>query len=143
MKDLDNYAFKDCIGFARLIVFDEDVSHIINSRASTEAFFIKQYKEEHNGEEPDPELIKQQLNGYLPKISVKNEIAAWNLITSVVDACLAKYPTTIEEDIELLKQDESTNTLGFNKRNCILYRKGEKQVLNSLKDVSKRVDEMV
>lgn len=42
---------------------------------------------------------------------------------------MARYPTTLQEDIDLLAKDDTENTLGFNKRNCILFRKGEKEVL--------------
>ena len=51
---------------------------------------------------------------------------------------MKKYPTSIEEDIELLK-DES---LTFNKKNCIMYRKSEKDILRYLMDCCDRVNEL-
>lgn len=41
----------------------------------------------------------------------------------------------MDEDTAILKEDdENGNKLGFNKRNCVLYRKGEKVILHFLKD---------
>ena len=39
---------------------------------------------------------------------------------------IAKYPTTLEEDYEILKRDD----LSFNNRNWVLMRSGEKEILN-------------
>ena len=38
---------------------------------------------------------------------------------------LLKYPTTYEEDLEILKDEN----LSFVKRNCVLFRSGEKEIL--------------
>lgn len=38
---------------------------------------------------------------------------------------LARYPTSYEEDMELLKRPNLT----FNERNCVLFRSGEKEIL--------------
>jgi len=46
---------------------------------------------------------------------------------------MAKYPTTIEEDVELLEKDKANGELGPIKRNCVLYRKQEKVILLFLK----------
>ena len=38
---------------------------------------------------------------------------------------LSRYPTTLEEDIEILQRENLT----FNERNCTLFRSGEKEIL--------------
>ena len=58
----------------------------------------------------------------------------WAYVSGVVDQALAKFSTTIEEDAAILERDNENNTLGFNKRNCVLYRKGEKAVLHFFKE---------
>ena len=48
------------------------------------------------------EKLDNAFKGYLPMISLENEVAAWSHISKVVDKALAKYPTTMEEDYEIL-----------------------------------------
>ena len=38
---------------------------------------------------------------------------------------LARYPQSLEEDMEILKRTDLT----FNERNCTLFRSGEKEIL--------------
>ena len=70
--------------------------------------------------------------GHIPAFSPENELAAWQYIAKVSRAALSKYRTTCDEDDDLLDKDERRNKLGIAKRNCILYRKGEKVILNYL-----------
>jgi hypothetical protein len=50
----------------------------------------------------------------------------------------------MEEDEKILAQDDQDgNKLGFNKRNCVLYRKGEKVILHFLKDCASRVKKLM
>jgi len=78
------------------------------------------------------------------KISKENETAVWNLIDRVCDNALEQYKTTLDQDEEILKiDDEDGGQLGFNKRNCVLYRKGEKVILHFLKDCAQRVAKLV
>lgn len=51
-----------------------------------------------------------------------------------MDKALDKYPNSLEEDILILEQDTKENNLSNNEKNCILYRKIEKQILNTFKD---------
>lgn len=64
--------------------------------------------------------------------SVANERKVFESIKQLCEAALQKYPTTLEQDIEALK-DES---LTFNHSNCILFRSGEKEILHFLIDFS-------
>jgi len=49
----------------------------------------------------------------------------------------------LEEDNAILEKDDKEDSLGFNKRNCVLYRKGEKVILHFLKDCASRVYKLV
>jgi protein-histidine N-methyltransferase len=60
--------------------------------------------------------------------SIENEIGAWRLIDQAATATLKGYSTSILEDIQLLKDQNLTT----NQRNCIIYRKSEKEILQYL-----------
>ena len=81
--------------------------------------------------------------GYLPKYSKENELAAWKHIAKVCRAARSKYPTTYEEDVEILERDRKKKKLGVAKTNCILYRKGEKVILNYLIECAEKVERVV
>jgi len=61
----------------------------------------------------------------LPHLSIRNEKKVLNRIKEEAVAAYKKYPTTYEEDLELLKNPN----LSFNESNCLLYRSGEKKIL--------------
>ena len=73
-----------------------------------------------NNHNQNTKSSEDAFHGYLPIVSVQNEIAAWKLISDTVDESLAKYPTTLDQDFELLKQNPSVLTP--NQRNCIKFR---------------------
>jgi len=64
--------------------------------------------------------------GRAPIISPAAEIRMWNYISQRMDTALAAYPTTLQEDEELLDQDDAEQCLFGNERTCVLYRLGEK-----------------
>ena len=72
-------------------------------------------------------------SGEFQKASKESELEAWQYIAKLCDLTLERYPTTLEEDIELLESDDISSFLGHNKRNCVLLRKGEKEILHFLK----------
>jgi hypothetical protein len=43
--------------------------------------------------------------GYLPCISKGNEASAWKYIDKVCNEALGKYPTTLEQDVEIIEKD--------------------------------------
>mmetsp|Transcript_7199 Transcript_7199/g.5468 ORF Transcript_7199/g.5468 Transcript_7199/m.5468 type:complete len:96 (-) Transcript_7199:55-342(-) len=47
---------------------------------------------------------------------------------------LQHYPTTYEEDLEVLKREDLT----FKERNCVLYRSGEKEILHFFIETSSK-----
>ena len=55
---------------------------------------------------------------------------------------LSKYPNTLQEDIEILKRNSEENNLTFNEKNCIMIRKGEKQILQYLVSCADKVSEL-
>eukprot|EP00826_Nyctotherus_ovalis_P056957 TRINITY_DN7776_c0_g1_i5.p1 TRINITY_DN7776_c0_g1~~TRINITY_DN7776_c0_g1_i5.p1 ORF type:complete len:558 (+),score=117.68 TRINITY_DN7776_c0_g1_i5:94-1767(+) len=69
---------------------------------------------------------------YIPPVSVKNETAVLNKVLDICGELLGKYPTTYEEDAEMLKGNELTS----NQRNCVIMRQGEKKILLNLIDLA-------
>ena len=69
----------------------------------------------------------------VPTISKRNERRVWERIRAMSQEALARYPHTLEEDMEMLNQDTPEySNLTFNGRNCILFRSGEKEILHFL-----------
>lgn len=52
---------------------------------------------------------------------------------------LSRYPTTLEEDMEILKRTDLT----FNERNCTLFRSGEKEILVFLIEMADYVNNLL
>ena len=47
--------------------------------------------------------LERALKGHIPAISITNEIETWMFIKKVGKDNLAKYPTTLDQDLKLLK----------------------------------------
>lgn len=77
--------------------------------------------------------------GIIDASTFENEVRAWNFLENIVDQTLANYPTSLAEDIALLEADDTEKTLGFNTRNCIMYRKLDKQLLAYWQDTINKV----
>jgi rubisco large subunit methyltransferase-like protein/SET domain-containing protein len=81
-----------------------------------------------HGTGPELDLIKSAAD---PRARVKQPLSPANekkVVQAFVATChrlLAAYETTLEEDERLLKE----GGLSFNARNCVLLRRGEKQIL--------------
>jgi len=88
---------------------------------------------------PDGVDADPTFRGHMAVVSLDNEESVWRTIEDAVDAALAKYPTTLDEDREILDEDKTENALGKNKTNCILFRMSEKMVLLQIKDWADKV----
>ena len=51
---------------------------------------------------------------------------AWKHVKTMVNKPLASYPTTFDEDVEILKKSD----LKFNKKMAVIFRKNEKNLLH-------------
>lgn len=89
-KDLSKPGTEHLIAFARYVVLLQTDIHRINVSKLTYS------KEKKDGDEWD---------GHIDAFCLENEIAAWRYINKAADAALAKYPTLLEEDLEILDKD--------------------------------------
>ena len=135
------------IQFSRYIVFNDDLAHLYLAKTEAVNEFIKKKnenkKDDDSDQDPDDIDVQDAFKGHLLKLSKENETAVWKLIDQVCDNALAKYTTTSAEDVAILAKDDEDGALGFNRRNCVLYRKGEKAILEFLKDCAQRVFKLV
>lgn len=74
-------------------------------------------------------------------VSYRNETAAHNHLTDVLEEQLRAYPTSIEEDRDALSNDEGNMTI--NQRNALIHVMGEKIVLNDWISVVKERSSLV
>ena len=75
--------------------------------------------------------------------SKQNEMAAWKHIKKLAEEALKRYPTTLDEDLEILARDSNERTLSNNIRNCIIYRKSEKAILHFLKECAAKAENLM
>ena len=64
-------------------------------------------------------------------VSLENELQVWNLLECVAKIALSQYPTTINEDKELVEEYEQKKHLSFNHINCIKFIITEKKILHN------------
>ena len=92
--------------------------------------------------EKDTEKLKHAFRGLLPPCGVEVELKTWLYIKQFTQQTLTKYPNTLQEDIEIVKKDEAENNLTFNEKNCVLIRKGEKEILEYLVSCADKAAEL-
>ena len=98
------------LGYLRFIEFDGNFNNIIKCFSPT----IKDIK--------TCKSMNRELQ--LSAVSIKNEKQMLNKLKEIAEKCLNKFPQTYEEDIKLLENTD----LSFNKRNCLIFRSGEKKI---------------
>ena len=58
---------------------------------------------------------------------IENEVMMLKELKRICECALAMYPTTLNEDYEMLRSKEGNMTV--NERNCVVIRRDEKEVL--------------
>ena len=91
----------------------------------------------------ESDIVQNMFDGRLEPISIDNELAAWNVIDKTCDKGLRRFSTTLQQDTQILKQDDEEHTLSFNKRNCILFRKGEKEIFHFYKECNVKINKLL
>ena len=57
------------------------------------------------------------------------ELRVWQRFYQRVRDFLPRYPTTLQDDLDMLERDKKENNLTVNERNIIILRATEKQLL--------------
>ena len=79
-------------------------------------------------------LPTPDFKGHLDPISSDIEVNLWRAVDVLADKALANYGVDANRTKELLEINESQKLLSDNQRNCLVYIRGERKVLNFLKD---------
>ena len=123
------------LSFLRFVEFDENIALMYQIKAQWE-----QRRRPHNNLDSDDSEPSQQFEATeIPFISKRNEGLAWKKIKKMCEAGMSEYPTTKEEDEEILKREDLT----FNQRNCVLFRHGEKEILTFLIDMADLMEKIL
>jgi len=88
-------------------------------------------------EELEP-LIKATSLIKIDPISIRNEAAAMRLVAKEAENVLNGFDTSLEEDNKLLASENLT----MNIRNCVLMRRGEKEILHAYIDLAERINQV-
>ena len=64
--------------------------------------------------EAEARILDDSFRGYMHPTSIENENAAWYFLFFTVMDALSRYPTTLEEDLDLLKKDEKDKVYSTN-----------------------------
>lgn len=63
-------------------------------------------------------------------------------VKALCEISLKQYPTSYQEDLDLLESDEKEKQLTQNERSCVLFRSGEKKILHFLIDASDKIQHL-
>lgn len=126
------------ISWLRYVEFEGDaaVLYLAKNEAISEAQKRRANQNQDSDDSDDVDLADCFKAKNIKPWGLENEIKVWLKIDSLVDASLAKYDTTYQEDLDVLAKDDQEKCLTYNQRNCILFRSGEKKILHFLKDAA-------
>eukprot|EP01022_Parablepharisma_sp_SALTPOND_P026613 TRINITY_DN64487_c1_g1_i1.p1 TRINITY_DN64487_c1_g1~~TRINITY_DN64487_c1_g1_i1.p1 ORF type:complete len:635 (-),score=66.34 TRINITY_DN64487_c1_g1_i1:833-2737(-) len=65
----------------------------------------------------------------MPAVSIENEKKMLSKLKIIAEKCLKKFPQSYDDDVKLLANSKD---LSFNKRNCIIFRAGEKKIYRTM-----------
>lgn len=111
------------LSFLRFVEFDENIAMLYQIKGQWQQRRRPQ-PEDSDDEQPSNYFQADQI----APISKKNERKIWLKIKQMSQEFLARYPTTLDEDLEILQRTDLT----FNMSNATLFRSGEKVILHHL-----------
>mmetsp|Transcript_14414 Transcript_14414/g.14025 ORF Transcript_14414/g.14025 Transcript_14414/m.14025 type:complete len:246 (+) Transcript_14414:1026-1763(+) len=126
LASYDERIVHEFLSWMRFVLYDEKITLLYEYKgmAITAA---QKYKQRHADSDSDDE--EDYSKGFkakdLPPLSINNEKKVLQKIYDMSVEAMNKYPTSYEEDQEILKRTDLT----FNQSNSVLYRAGEKEIL--------------
>lgn len=76
---------------------------------------------------------------HTPLLSFELEEQVWSEVGRLAKSSLSDYPTTLEQDYELLKRPD----LSFNIRNCVTLRVGEKEIFGNYQKMAEELTQLL
>jgi histone-lysine N-methyltransferase SETD3 len=91
-----------------------------------------------HADQEDLEKLRKQGSDFknVPPISMRNEASVLQHVAIAAQRVLSGFPTTLEQDNKILQDPE--HKLTMNIRNCVLMRRGEKEVCHAYIDLAPR-----
>ena len=105
----------ELLSFLRFCMFDGDFNDLIKLTNWTDKNYMYTYDNNFYG------------FGYIPPINIEIEINVLKKLKILLIQALNQYPTTIEQDKKIYKEDKN---ISFNYKNCLLLTISEKNVIN-------------
>ena len=141
VDNLEEKVMREFISWCRYVEFDEDLAmlYLEKNEAVIEAQKKRQNQQQDSDDSDDVDIQNVFKGTQVRPMSIHNEIKAWKKITLTCQQAIDKYPTTYEEDLKLLEEDDMEKKLTQNQRNCVLYRSGEKKILHFLIDTAEKI----
>ena len=131
-EDMRARTTRECLSFLRYTLYEEKVAMLyqFQSTNTPPAYALNDSDEDSDDDKDDTSFKATNI----PAVSISNERTVLLALKELCLECLAKYPTTFQEDLEILEHPPPD--LDFSRRNCVLMRSGEKQVLHFLISVA-------
>jgi Rubisco LSMT substrate-binding len=121
------------LSWLRFVLYDENITLIYQYKGAAITAAQKQRTRHEDSDSDDEDDYSKGFKAKdLPPLSLRNEGRVLQRIQNLAKEAMAKYPTSYEEDMEILKRDDLT----YNQRNSVLYRSGEKEILQFLIDTT-------
>ncbi len=129
MADLtDEMTFK-FFSWIRFVEFTGDMMILVQAKIKDEKLNKNKDDEELDSDDEGP-VQKSYKAENINVISIQNEKQVMNRLKQLCSDALKQYPHSLQEDIAILKKDDTEHNLTFNQRNCVLFRSGEKEILH-------------
>ena len=105
----------ELLSFLRFCMFDGDINDLLTLTHCNDKNYINTYDTNIFG------------FGYIPPVNIQVEINVLKKLKILLIQALNQYPTTIEQDKKIYKDDKN---ISFNYKNCLLLTISEKNVIN-------------
>jgi histone-lysine N-methyltransferase SETD3 len=128
VDNLNERIMHELLSWLRFVEYDDNITLLMQYQAAAQQAAQK-YRRGEDSDSDDDDPARGFKAKDLPPLSIKNEKRCLLKLQAMCAEGLLAYPTTMEEDKEIL---DNRKDLTFNHRNCLLYRYGEKKILSKL-----------
>lgn len=134
VENFEEKIMHEFLSWLRFVEYDENITLIYQYQGAA----ISQQQKYRRGEDSDSD-DHDDTKGFkakdLPPLSIRNEKKVLEKIHTLAKTAYDKYDTSLEEDLKILEREDLT----FNQRNCVLFRSGEKKILQFLMNTTQKI----
>ena len=136
VEHFDERVMQEFLSWLRFVEYDENIALIYQYQGAAITAAQKQKRGEDSESDDQEDTTKGFKAKDLPPLSVRNERKVLEKIYRLAKEGYDKYESSLEEDLKILAEDKN---LTFNLSNCLLYRVGEKKILQFLINTSQKI----